>query len=170
MEKAIKQLIKKPGYTDHTESRAFYFRKNKYSEFNYYNRLLGNLIAVVTISLVLSYFISTHGTLVIWQKHFLQKLHFPQCVSIKCRPPAVNIIITNLNCNISQRFLCYISPKAHHVQVFLYKTGCEYSHHFNIMFWPGQNICSTTINHIILHVWSLLCILLLRTSHFSLNC
>lgn len=63
---------------------------------------------------------------------FFSKLHFPQYVSMKCRPPAVNVIIANLNCNISQRFMCYISLKVSYVQFSLYKSGCEYSHHFII--------------------------------------
>lgn len=95
----------------------------------YHNKLQGDLVGVVTNSLVLSCFISIQGALVIWQEYFLQKLNFPQYVSMKCRPPAVNIITANLNCNISQRFLCYISPKAPYVQFSLYKTGCEYPHH-----------------------------------------
>ncbi len=106
--------------------------KTKWNEFTYCNKLQRNLIAAVTNSLVLSCFISIQGTLVIWQEYFLQKLHFPQYASMKCRPPAVNIITANLNCNISQRFLCYISPKAPCVQFSLYKTFCEYSHHFII--------------------------------------
>lgn len=87
---------------------------------------------MVTNSLVLSCFIAIQETLVIWQDYFLQKLHFPQYVSMKCRPPAVNIITANLNCNISQSFLCYISLQVPCVQFSLYKTAFEYSHHFII--------------------------------------
>lgn len=42
------------------------------SELAYYNILQGNLIEVVTNSLMPPYFISIQETLVIWQKYFLQ--------------------------------------------------------------------------------------------------
>lgn len=42
------------------------------SELTYYNILQGNLIEVVTNSLMPPYFISIQETLVIWQKYFLQ--------------------------------------------------------------------------------------------------
>lgn len=124
------RVLRWVGRTNHTESGGFIREKlsklNTLSEFAYYDKLQGNLIAVLTNSLVLSYLISIQGTLVIWKKYFLQKLNFPQYVSMKCRPPAVNIITTNLNSNISQRFVCYISPKVPHVQFSLYKSGCSW--------------------------------------------
>lgn len=60
----------------HTKQRVELFISEKQvgalSELAYYNILQGNLIEVVTNSLMPPYFISIQETLVIWQKYFLQ--------------------------------------------------------------------------------------------------
>lgn len=73
------------------------------------------------------------------------KVHFPQYVSVKSGQPAANVITANKSCNISQRFLCYISQKVYTYSFPLTKVGVRIDiiSLFNI--WSRNNVCSATI-------------------------